>query len=233
MVTDRSSRPEQAAKVETVTASESEAPCKVYEKVMVKVPAGAAAANCMKMAPVGFETAHGPEPVIEMAAPCDEPSGLWNSENCVLVEVMLVMARLVEPDGAGRVTMAPVGLAGLDERATEAALVMPQVKMPSPTKPGLHTHTPLLLRLALALQGDEVPWAIDKATKSAKSTVAAGKRSFINEREVAMIDEARSSQREVEKEVGIEKEMEEMRDWERGLVRQLVRQEVVGLVRSW
>jgi len=132
--------------------------------------------------------------------------------------------------------MAPVGLAGLDERATEAALVMPQVKMPSPTKPGLHTHTPLLLRLALALQGDEVPWAIDKATKSAKSTVAAGKRSFINEREVAMIDEARSSQREVEKEMEeMEKEeMEEMmRDWERGLVRQLVRQEVVGLVRSW
>jgi len=113
--------------------------------------------------------------------------------------------------------MAPVGLAGLDERATEAALVMPQVKMPSPTKPGLHTHTPLLLRRALALQGDEVPWAIAKATKSAKSTLARG-RSFINEREVAMIDEARSSQREIEMEVEMERLGGGDGDWERGLV---------------
>ena len=51
-----------------MTASEIERPCAEYEKAMVKVPAGALGPSCMKMAPVGLVMAHGPEPVIEMAA---------------------------------------------------------------------------------------------------------------------------------------------------------------------
>jgi len=90
-----------------------------------------------------------------------------------------VMARLVELLVIiGRLTMALVGESGSVDRGIEMELVTPHVTIPSPTKPALHTHTPMLLRLALALQGERVSSASAKHTSNASNTLACDSSSF-------------------------------------------------------